>query len=216
MSMKLYGADVCPFVQRVRIGLGIKKLDFEYVAIDLANKPEWYDRVLPSGKVPLLEDDSARVWESLIILEYLEDSYPEPALYPESAAARARARLAVDRFSNSVIPLFYKLLRTQDPASQQQTREALVESLGEWELPDPFFGGERPGMVDLALYPWFDRWCVLRLYRELDSPGANWDAWSSRMSGLPEVRETTRDDAYFIEQYAVYAVGARADRGSKP
>ena len=59
--------------------------------IDLSNRPDWLYEKNPLGKVPVLEEDSFVLPESEVIMEYLEERYPEPALLPADPAARARS-----------------------------------------------------------------------------------------------------------------------------
>src|SRR5687768_13624731 len=128
-ALKLYGANVCPFVHRVRLAMAEKGLKPDYVAIDLRHKPDWYDEVMPSGKVPLLQHEGHRTWESAIVCEYLEECFPEPPLLPREPAARAQARLWIDWASNHLVPLFYKLLKSQDSSEQAGHREELSRAL---------------------------------------------------------------------------------------
>src|SRR5205823_2218755 len=83
----------CPYCARVRIVLAEKGLEYETVAIDLADRPDWLYEKNPIGKVPVLEEDALCLPESAVIMEYLDERYPEPALMPTDPADRARVRL---------------------------------------------------------------------------------------------------------------------------
>jgi len=85
--VKLYDAARCPYCARVRIALAEKDLDFETVEIDLRNRPAWIYELNPSGRVPVL-DDGFVLPESLLIMEYLDERYPEHALLPEDLVER--------------------------------------------------------------------------------------------------------------------------------
>ena len=76
----LYDADRCPYCARVRIVLAEKGIEYETVAVDLADRPDWIYEKNPLGKVPVLEEDTFVLPESEMIMEYLEERYPEPAL----------------------------------------------------------------------------------------------------------------------------------------
>ena len=210
--MELYGADICPFVHRVRLALHLKNLDFVYHAIDLANKPDWYHEVLPSGKVPLLEDGEFRIWESMIILEYLEESYPEPALYPGSPGEKAMVRLEMEQFSGKFIGGFYGVLRAQESAKRDEMVGEMTSLLEDWsdKVPtDGFFGGADPGLFDIAIYPWFNRWPVLEHYRGFSLPEGPWRSWSQRMADTQAVKDTARSPNYYVGLYESYAKGER-------
>jgi len=72
---------LCPYVQRAAIALAEKGVAFERRVIDLANKPDWFLALSPTGKVPVLIADGRPIFESAVILEYLEDTLA-PALHP--------------------------------------------------------------------------------------------------------------------------------------
>jgi glutathione S-transferase len=97
--IKLYDFKSSPNCQRVKVVLAEKKLPYEIVPVDLTKKeqksPE-YLKMNPYGKVPVLTDDSAVLYESLIINEYLEEKYPTPALLPKDPAKKAKARILTD------------------------------------------------------------------------------------------------------------------------
>ena len=96
--MKLIDAARCPFCARVRIVLAEKGIEFERVEVDLSDRPQWLiDLNPPGGLVPVL-DDGFTLPESEVIMAYLEERHPEPALLPPDLADRARARLLVQRF----------------------------------------------------------------------------------------------------------------------
>lgn len=215
MTAKLYGANVCPFVHRTRLLLAEKGIEHEYVAIDLANKPDWYHDVLPTGKVPLLEHDGHRIWESDIICEYLEEAFDGPEFMPQDPGQRAEVRLLVNWGGSNLIPPFYKFLANQDRSKDSELSNQLLDVLKDLdqklgEKPGPFFFSQI-SLADLELYPWFERMCVLEHYRgfqvpsELKNVHAWWDAMKTRVT----VQELKEDDAYFIEKYESYAVGAR-------
>src|SRR6185437_7046307 len=95
--MKLYDAARCPYCARVRMALVHKSIDYEPVEIDLGNRPGWLYELNASGKVPVL-DDGFVLAESAVIMEYLEERYPEHPLLPDDPAERAGVRLHVFRF----------------------------------------------------------------------------------------------------------------------
>lgn len=133
--MKLYSAPLSLFARKVEIALHEKSLPFEQVMVPF-NQREGYapkhPDVLaanPKGQVPVLIDQGLSLYDSTVILEYLEDAYPQPALYPVSAAARARCRL-LDVFADEVMLVPLKTLmhrtgpRPADPACWQASEAA--------------------------------------------------------------------------------------------
>ena len=96
--MKLYSGPLSLFTAKVRIALAEKGLEVERISVGwsladryLPHHPEVV-RLNPKAEVPVLVDGDTHVYDSTVILEYLEDRYPTPPLYPKSAAGRAEAR----------------------------------------------------------------------------------------------------------------------------
>lgn len=214
--MKLYGANVCPFVHRVRLTLAEKGVEHEYVAIDLRNKPDWYHEVLPSGKVPLLEDKGYRIWESAIVCEYLEEVCPQPALLPKDPGLKAQARIWIDWISSGLVPPFYKLLKGQTPEEQNKAKDELFGALEKLEnegfQDGPWIHGNQLSLVDLETYPWFERWAVLEHYRDMAIPErfTKLRAWVKAMSERQSVKSIAEPGSFYVDQYISYANPSKA------
>src|SRR2546423_628917 len=85
--MLLYDAARCPYCVRVRIVLAEKRLSYDTVEIDLSDRPAWLYEKNPLGKVPVLEEEGGLVLpESEVIMEDLEERFPEPSLWPADPA----------------------------------------------------------------------------------------------------------------------------------
>src|SRR6202162_3950422 len=89
--LKLISHKLCPYVQRAVIALTEKGVAFERVDVDLANKPDWFLKVSPLGRTPVLQVGDTAIFESAAILEYLEETEPKP-LHPTDALRRAEHR----------------------------------------------------------------------------------------------------------------------------
>jgi len=112
--VKLYDAARCPYCARVRIAFAEKELEFERVEVDLSNRPSWLIELNPPrGRVPVL-DDGFVLPESEVIMEYVEERYPTPALLPESFTERAEARCVVYRFGDLLGDDYYAFRRGED------------------------------------------------------------------------------------------------------
>jgi maleylacetoacetate isomerase/maleylpyruvate isomerase len=93
---------------RVRIALYLKGLDFEYIPVHIArgdHKTGPFAALSPDQLVPLLEDDGERFTQSMAIIEYLEELYPEPALLPHDPAGRAHVRALSQSIACEIHPL---------------------------------------------------------------------------------------------------------------
>ena len=155
MSLVLYNAPRCPYVARVRIVLAEKGIDYEVVDVDLDDRPAWLYEKNPAGRVPVVEEDDGRpLAESAVIMEFLEERYPEPALLPPDPADRAAVRLLIFRDGDLTTP--YYALRRGDEGAAEKLDAALGRFdglLGE----QPYLGGAEYGLADIALVPWFLR-----------------------------------------------------------
>ena len=96
--LTLYDAARCPYCARVRIVLAEKDIEYETVEIDLSDRPAWLYEKNPTGRVPVIEEDGWRpLPESAVIMEFLEERYPEPALLPPIPPTARCARLRIFR-----------------------------------------------------------------------------------------------------------------------
>src|ERR671934_3168443 len=104
----LYTAERCPYAARARIVLAEKGLPYDAFEIDLDDRPAWLYEKNPLGRVPVYEEDGGFVLpESDVIMEYLEERFPEPALWPADPAERALGRLWLDRFGTRLGDDYY-------------------------------------------------------------------------------------------------------------
>ena len=94
-EIELFTSNLSPYAHRVRLALLEKKIDFWHTEIDLANKPEWFLVIAPLGEVPVICHEDRFIADSTVILEYLEEVYPNPPLRPKDAAKRAIARFSL-------------------------------------------------------------------------------------------------------------------------
>jgi glutathione S-transferase len=90
-KLKLISHKLCPYVQRAIIALTEKGVPVERIDIDLANKPAWFLALSPLGKTPVLQVGDTAIFESAVILEYLEETQPKP-LHPADPLTRAEHR----------------------------------------------------------------------------------------------------------------------------
>src|SRR5260370_42631271 len=99
--LKLISHRLCPYVQRAVIALTEKGVAFERVDTDLANKPDWFVAISPLGKTPVLQVGDVPIFESAVILEYLEETQPSP-LHPADPLKRAEHRAWIE-FGSAVL-----------------------------------------------------------------------------------------------------------------
>jgi glutathione S-transferase len=91
-KLTLISHHLCPYVQRAVISLTEKSASFERVYVDLTNKPDWFQAISPLGKTPVLKVGDRAIFESAVILEYLEETQPHP-LHPADPLTRGASLL---------------------------------------------------------------------------------------------------------------------------
>ena len=137
--MKLYSGPLSLFARKVEIALGEKGLAFERVMVPFsqtrgyAPKDPLVLQANPKGQVPVLVDGNLTLYDSTIIIEYLDEAYPHPALMPLGAAARAKCRLLELEADEVFLQPVRKLMhRTEPPEPEfasrrlQQEEEAIL------------------------------------------------------------------------------------------
>lgn len=155
-ELKLISHVLCPYVQRAVIALAEKGVPFERIDIDLNNKPDWFLKISPLGKVPVLMVGDKAVFESAVILEYLEETLPNP-LHPKDALARAEHRAWIE-FGSAVLGDIWGLETIADEAAfkaKAVQAEARFARLEERLVATPWFDGERFSLVDAVFAPAF-------------------------------------------------------------
>jgi glutathione S-transferase len=154
--LKLISHKLCPYVQRAVIALTEKGVPFERVDIDLANKPDWFLKVSPLGKTPVLLVGDAAIFESAVILEYLEETQPN-SLHPADPLRRAEHRAWIE-FGSAVLNDIAGFYAAPDEAafkakaSQLEARFARLETR---VAAAPWFDGESFSLVDAVFGPVF-------------------------------------------------------------
>src|SRR6476620_1726119 len=136
---RLISHKLCPYVQRAVIALTEKGVTFERIDIDLANKPDWFVAISPLGKTPVLQIGDTAIFESAVILEYLEETQPHP-LHPADPLSRAEHRAWVE-FGSAILNDIGGLYTAADEAAFNAKSGALNEKFlrVEARLKGPWF-----------------------------------------------------------------------------
>lgn len=112
MARTLYYAQRSPYARKVRILLEEKYLPCELKETDIANKSPEFLSISPIGKVPVLVDeDGTTLWDSTLIVEYLEETYPHPSFYPSDRRQRLECRQweeLADTLTDNIVGLWYQ------------------------------------------------------------------------------------------------------------
>lgn len=195
--LTLISHHLCPYVQRAVIALSEKAVPFERVDIDLANKPDWFKAISPLGKTPVLKVRDHAIFESSVILEYLEDTGPNP-LHPADPLARADHRAWME-FGSAVLNDIAGFYSAPDGAAFEAKVVALEARFAwiEQRLGDgPFFAGNRFSLVDTVFGPVFRYFDV---FDRIDDFGILTDkpktkAWRTALAARPSVVAAVSSD----------------------
>src|SRR5215471_765517 len=153
--LKLVSQKLCPYVQRAVIALTEKGVAFKRIDIDLANKPDWFLKVSPLGKTPVLLVDDHAIFESAVILEYLEETQANP-LHPADALRRAEHRSFIE-FGSAILNDIAGLYAASDEAAFKAKALQLKQRFERLEvrLVGPWFDGQTFSLVDAVFGPVF-------------------------------------------------------------
>ena len=156
-SMTFYSDGASHYSHRVRIVLAEKGVAVETIDVDLDNKPEDLAALNPYNTLPTLVDRDLVLYEADIMMEYLDERFPHPPLFPVYPVARAQSRLWIFRIQKDWCSLVDSIMAGSGTSSQvEKTRKNLRESLisiapifGE----KPFFMSDEFTIVDCCVTP---------------------------------------------------------------
>jgi glutathione S-transferase len=181
--LTLYDAPRCPYCARVRIFLAEKDVPHEVLELDLANRPAWIYEKNEKGKVPVIEDDGFVLPESHVILEYLEELYPEPPLMPSDPAERALVRLLFERFADLSDPYYDLYFDRGGTAESVHAELGRLDGILERQ---PYLTGAEYGLADIGYVPWVLR-AETRLGLDVRGRHPAIAEWLSRLEERPAI-----------------------------
>jgi glutathione S-transferase len=211
--MKLYGSPISPFVRKVRVALALKNLKYESEGTFPGTRTPEYLATSPLGKIPAFEDGDLVICDSNVIVEYLEEQYPEIPIRPTNTADRARSRW-LEEYAASMLftPLAGKIfmerltkpLRTKVPGDENLVEDSIKNLLPpvfdyiESQLPaEGFIFGEM-GLADIAVATAI----INATYTEFEVDAGCWPKVSAHLNLVkiqPAVVEVMRAEKPLIE-----------------
>jgi RNA polymerase-associated protein len=152
--MTLYSDPVNPYCHRVRLVLAEKNITYEVEDIDPLNMPEELMELNPYGTLPTLVDRDLKLYESRIIMEYLDERFPHPPLLPVDPVSRSTSRLLLFRVENDWYRLMDTILTGKKEAAKarKELRESLITTAPVFGA-KPFFMSDEFTLVDCAIAP---------------------------------------------------------------
>jgi glutathione S-transferase len=168
MALDFYHGHGSPYSWRVWLALEFKGIPYNLKVLSFAEKdttkPEFV-AINPRHTVPTIVDDGYALWESMAILEYLDESFPNAAkLYPGDASARARIRRLIEEMryhieQSGIDGIFEELFdKEAGKGDMERVAKARDKIRGELEyfakeLRGKFLAGDAPSAADFVLYP---------------------------------------------------------------
>jgi glutathione S-transferase len=201
-KLTLISTPTCPFVQRAVIALKEKGAPFEVVYVDLADRPEWFVALSPLGKVPVLKVErpgqpDAVIFESAVIVEYLEETVEGAKLHPADPLDRAQHRSWVE-YGSAVLGDLFKLVSAKDEDEVAKARGAVRQKLARLEaiVAEPFFAGEQFSVVDAVFAPAFRQIATVQSVADVGvlEGFPRLQAWSAALLSRPSVRDAVPED----------------------
>jgi len=215
-TLVIYSMVGCPYAQRTRILLDLKRIPCEAVEIDLTKpRPDWFLTINPAGKVPALVHRGRALAESSVINEYIEDCFPDPPVFPADPYQRALSRNLVEFCNTRFTPNLYRLLMEQDESRRPGIRQA---ALDDWEwlegflaragYSDGFLFG-RFGIAELSFVPFFQRYWLNTYFWGFEVPPRLGRAlrWQHACLSPASVAATSLSHDDYVKLYADYALG---------
>src|ERR1700688_3050332 len=193
--LKLISHKLCPYVQRAVIALTEKGVAFERIDVDLANKPDWFLAISPLGRTPVLQVGDTAIFESAVILEYLEETEPKP-LHPSDALRRAEHRAWIE-FGSAVLNDIAGFYAAPDQATFKARTSQLAQRFARLEArvaAAPWFDGENFSLVDAVFAPVFRYFDVFDEIADFGILAAKpkLKRWRKALAARPSVRGRDR------------------------
>jgi glutathione S-transferase len=191
--MRLYLLYRCPFGHRASIALREKQLPFEPVFFEQGKRPPALEAAGPYAKSPTLFDGDNMVWNAHVVLEYLEDRYPERPLMPADAGLRAEARMLAARVGDELgaklgtiaVETLYK--PQKDEAKIADAKREFLAGLADWDrrlAGRTFLVGDALSLADVTLFTVFPAMRHLA-GTEIPPERSHLRAWFSRVASRP-------------------------------
>ncbi len=198
-KLELISFKLCPFVQRSVITLLRKGVDFDLTFIDLANKPDWFLKISPMGKVPILKvNENDIIFESAVINEFV-DEITSPSYMAAKPLQRAKERAWIE-YASQLNSDFFKLSCATDKESSDKLEEELFKKIGRLEPilkgNRGYFRGEDFSLVDSSYAPLFMRMSLIERLKN----NKKWDklarvkVWSNNLLDDDAVKRSVVDN----------------------
>lgn len=215
--LTLYEHPLSPYAQKNKIALREKGIEFDLTTPDAfgtGNTGSAFMDANPRGEVPVLIDEDVAIFDSTIILEYIEDKWPTPPLLPADAGERARVRMIEDVMDTQVEAinwglsevLYFKRAEGDAAVAILAKAAAQTQNVFSW-LEDQlgnrgWFNGDAFGWADLSIIPHINGSAS---FGNTPPEGSRLAAWAARVNTRPSVTKTATEAADSIASMSAVA-----------
>ncbi|MEO8113522.1 MAG: glutathione S-transferase family protein [Phenylobacterium sp.] len=221
----LYDHPLSPYAQKVKIALREKGLKFEAVlpgGLGAGGAQGAFLEANPRAEVPALMDGDVRVFDSTIILEYIEDAYPKPAMLPASVAERARVRMLEEVMDTHFEAINWGISEIRWFRRAEGEKAAEIEAAATRQTEGFFtwlerqldgrdwFNGEAFGWGDLSVVPFLNGSAG---HGRSPKAGSKLADWLARANARPSVAETSAEAAASVRGSAMPNVAELVEKG---
>jgi glutathione S-transferase len=205
----LYDFGLSPFAQKVKLALREKDIPFERRNGLTGHGVDEVQGLSRRGEIPLLLDGKEVITDSTIIVDYIEDKWPEPPLLPTDPAQRAKSRSLEELCDTEIESILYNLgelmfsddgpedVRTAVADFGRQEIKRIQSELSKQLGTAEYFDGTALGRGDISLIPHMNATQVMRLGPEQE----NLQAWLARMNARPSVVETVLEVKQSLDEF---------------
>lgn len=208
---------VCPFSQRLQILLALKGIrdavEFRVVDITRPREPRLLELTRGTTALPVMETEGGVLKESLVLLQYLEDRFPEPRIARADPYERAVENMLI-ALEGPFTTVGYLFVMNQDPGRREEWRQrmlvefARIDDFLRWQNPRGTYLFDRFGLAEVVLTPMLMRFWFLEYYEEFDLPEEmpRVRRWRDACLSHPAAQQVTREE--IVKLYYDYAKGA--------
>jgi len=189
-GMTLFSDSLCAHSHRARIVLAEKDITVDVVYVDQGDKPEDLADLNPYNSVPTLVDRDLVLYDSRVIIEYLDERFPHPPLMAVDPVSRAKSRLAlyhIERDWYGLLPELTSGDKKAAAAARQILRESVLSTVELFKA-KPYFLSDEYSLVDCTIAPIL--WRLPSFGIELPPPAKAIQRYADRAFARPSFRES--------------------------
>lgn len=202
-AMTLYSSPTGIFCHRARLVLAEKGISADIIYVDPLDPPEDFIELNPYGNLPSMVDRDLVLYDSRIIMEYLDERFPHPPLHPMDPVSRAKSRVIVYRLEQDWYSLLDDINHSNDKKaakSRKLLRESLISAASIFAA-KPYFMGNEFSLIDCAVAPLL--WRLPYLGIALPKQAASVRAYASRVFARHSFQESLSEQESDLAGHAL-------------